>query len=47
MEPKVGGTFELYGGKIQGKNVELVTFIDGLSYNRIGRKQKNQTRLEI
>jgi hypothetical protein len=26
MEPKVDGEFELYGGKIQGKNLELVIF---------------------
>lgn len=28
MEPKVDGVFELYGGKIQGKNLELVRGIE-------------------
>jgi len=26
MEPKADGEFALYGGKIQGKNIELVRY---------------------
>lgn len=47
MEPKVDGEFQFYGGKIQGKNLELVREIMKWAIKKIGRKQENQTTMEI
>lgn len=45
MDAKVGGEFELYGGMIQGKILDLVT--SQTVFYPSGKRQENQMELEI